>query len=312
MLILANVQDPTSQEIRITREFAASGGGVLMIPGVGADAARLNRELLADLVPASLASISGRPGGAALVHLDTARLHSDLFAGLLDEPDDRPEFYATFGVQAQQQLAVLASFEDGQPALLEGRSRAGHVLLWPTPLDLAWSDVPLRGLFVPLLQRMVRYLSRTTSHSTDYIVGDRAWRRLAEADVDTRIEADAPSGRRLVVQAENVGDERLWKIPHLDEAGIWRLLKDGDVVDAFAVNVDVTEADLTPVTADDIRRHLGGNVHLLAEGASASEVVKTARFGRELWRELLVLAIGLLLLELWVGRAPAAVRANSN
>ena len=306
VLILANIETPTSQQIRVTRDFAASGGGVLIVPGPGADAGRLNRELLADLVPASLASISGRPGGAAFVQLDTGRVFSALFEDLLADADDQPEFYATFAVSTRQQLAVLARFDDGQPALVEGRSPAGRALLWPTPFDLAWSDVPLRGQFVPLLQRMVRYLARSTSHSANYLVGDRAWRRLANVDVNARVEVDSPSGRHLVVQAENVGDERLWKVPDLDEAGIWQLRADGAVVDAFAVNVDIAEADLTPVTAAEIRRRLGQQVRILQQDLPMMDAVNAARFGRELWRELLVLAILLLLLELWVGRAPAS------
>jgi len=310
VLILANIETPTSQQIRVTRDFAAAGGGVLIVPGADADAARLNRELLADLVPASLASISGRPGGAALVHLDTGRVYSALFEDLLSDPEDQPEFFATFAVSTRQQLAVLARFDDGQPALVDGRSPAGRVLLWPTPFDLAWSDIPLRGQFVPLLQRMVRYLARSTSNSANYLVGDRAWRRLTNADVNARVEVDSPSGRRLVVQAEIVGNERLWKVPDLDEAGIWQLRSGGAVVDAFAVNADIAEADLTPVTAAEIRRRLGEQVRIVEQDLPATDAVNAARFGRELWCELLVLTIMLLLLELWVGRSPAAASAQ--
>lgn len=309
VLILANIETPTSQLARVAREFAAGGGGVLIVPGTGADAARLNRELLADLVPASLATVSGRPGGTALVHLDTARTTSHLFEGLLRDHDDSPAFYATFKLTAQQQLSVLARFDDGQPALVEGRSPSGHVLLWSTPFDLAWSDVPLRGLFVPLMQRMVRYLAQPTAHGQAYTVGDRAWRRLAGVDIDARVEVESPSGRRLVVQSERVGSERLWKVPDLNEAGIWRLRAGGDVIDAFAVNIDIAEADLTPVTSEEIDRRLGDHVQILETGESLRESVNAARFGRELWRELLVLAGALLLLELWVARSPSSAPA---
>jgi hypothetical protein len=305
VLILAHIETPTSQLVSVTREFAAGGGGVLIVPGTRADVSRLNRELLADLVPASLVAVTGRPGGTAFVHLDTARGISYLFEELLSDPGDRPAFYATFKLAARQQLSVLARFDDGQPALVEGRGRSGHVLLWSTPFDLAWSDMPLRGLFVPLMQRMIRYLAPTTAHGQTYTVGDRAWRRLAAVGVDARVEVESPSGRRLVVQAERVGSERLWKVPDLNEAGIWQLRTGGGVVDAFAVNVDIAEADLTPVTQQEIDRRLG-HVRILEAGDSLRETVNAARFGRELWRELLVLAGALLLLELWVARSPAS------
>lgn len=303
VLVLANIN--TAPRSRVVRDFASAGGGVLVIPGPEADAAALNRGLLADLVPASLASISGRPGSEAFTQLDTTNLGSALFAGLLGDDADRPRFHATFAVTAQQQLAVLAHFDNGQPAMVEGRGPGGHALLWPTPLDLGWSDVPLRGLFVPLMQRMVRYLARANTHSGDYLVGARAWRRLPPLAAETKVEAESPSGKRSVVQSEAVGDEQLWRVPALNEAGIWRLRTNGAVADVFAVNVDVAEADLTPASDELIRRRLGPEARLLAPGMSAEDEILDARFGRELWREFLVLAVLLLLAELWIGRAPS-------
>ncbi|MBQ39738.1 MAG: hypothetical protein CME04_25410 [Gemmatimonadaceae bacterium] len=305
VLILTHIEAPTPQQTRVTRSFASRGGGVLIVPGAGADASRINRELLAGIVPASLASISGQPGGSAFVQLDTARV-PPVFDGLLRGTHDWPTFHATFSVTTQNRLSVLARFGDGQPALVEGRSRSGHVLLWSTPFDLAWSDLPLRGLFVPMMQRLARYLAQPTVQRTAYIVGDRAWRRVHGAGIEASIGAESPSGRRLVVQAEELGDERLWRVPELDEAGIWQLRQGEDVVDAFAVNVDLAEADLTRISPTEIRQRLGDQVQILEEEESMQDAVAAVRFGRELWRELLVLAGLLLMLELWVARAPAS------
>ena len=305
VLIVTHIETPSTQQVRVIRDFAAAGGGVLIVPGTGANATRLNRELLADLVPASLGNVSGRPGAAAFAHLDTTRAPTQLFKGLLSIPEDQPDFAAAFDISASQQLSVLARFDSGQPALVEGRSQNGHVLLWSTPFDLRWSDLPLRGLYVPLMQRMVRYLAQSTTRGPSYIVGDRAWRRLPGTGIATRVETETPSGRRLVVQSEALGTQRLWKVPELDEAGIWQMLVGGAVVDVFAVNLDTDEADLTPVLADEIQRRLGSHVRILQDGDSLPDVVNAARFGRELWREFLVLAVVLLMLELWLARAPS-------
>jgi hypothetical protein len=156
------------------------------------------------------------------------------------------------------------------------------------------------------MQRMVRYLAQSTTRGPAYIVGDRAWRRLPGADVAARVEAEAPSGRRIVVQTEVLGEQRLWKVPELDEAGIWRMHMQGAVVDVFSVNVDNEEADLTRIPAEQVQRRLGSHVRILQDGESLADVVNAARFGRELWREFLVLAVLLLMSELWVARAPSS------
>ena len=54
---------------------------------------------------------------------------------------------------------VLARFDGGAPALLERRIGTGRVLLWASTLDLAWSDFPLKPVFLPFVHRAVRHLA---------------------------------------------------------------------------------------------------------------------------------------------------------
>ena len=313
VLVLCHVEDPPARQARLVRRFVEAGGGLLVVPGPRADLSRLNRDWLPGLVPATLAGVAGRPGEEAYVGLDSTRVDAALFAGLLADPGDRPRFQARFDVVTQRQLAVLARFDDGRPALVEGRPGDGRALLWAVPLDLAWSDWPRRGSFVPLLHRLCRYLSRPAGDAA-YTVGDRAWRRLPGSRVDDRMQAQAPSGRRRFIRAEtSLGDLR-WALPPLEESGIWRLLgPEGGVLDEFAVNVDPAESDLTAWSEQEIRRRLPEtSLHFLDDEEPLRDQVLALRHGRELWRECLVLALALLLLELWVGRAPLPKTARES
>ncbi len=305
VLVLCHLEDPPPRLARQVRRFVEAGGGLLLLPGPQADLARLNRDWLPGLVPATLAGIAGRPGEEAYVALDSSRADARLFAGLVAESGDRPRFRARFDLVTRRQLSVLARFDDGKPALVEGRPGDGRALLWAVPLDLAWSDWPRSGSFVPLLHRLCRYLAQPAG-GADYTVGDRAWRRLPGSRVDDRMQAQAPSGRRRFIRAEtSLGDLR-WALPPLEEAGIWRLVgPDGGVRDEFAVNVDAAESDLSAWPEQEIRRRLpGASLHFLDDETAVGERVLALRHGRELWRECLVLALVLLLLELWIGRAP--------
>lgn len=312
VLILANVERIGTAQARSVRQFAATGGGVLIVPGPDADISRLNRDLLDGLVPAALTQITGRVGQSAAVRFDSVASSVALLHGLLNDGADEPQFAAHFGLAVSSPLAILAHLDNDQPLLVEGRGPSGHVLLWAVPFDLDWSDMPVRGLFAPLLQRIVRALAPAQSRSSAFVVGQSAWRRVPSGASrvslpgDTRVEAESPSGRRIVLQSEQIGQETLWRVPRLDEAGIWRLFVDsaGTPVDAFAVNADVVEADVTQLTADDLQRVLGQPVHWIGEVDEVRDAVHATRYGQELWRELLAIALLLLLVEMWVARAP--------
>ena len=49
---------------------------------------------------------------------------------------------------------MLARFDGGAPALLERRVGSGRVLLWASTLDLSWSDLPLKPVFLPFVHRV--------------------------------------------------------------------------------------------------------------------------------------------------------------
>jgi hypothetical protein len=128
------------------------------------------------------------------------------------------------------------------------------------------------------------------------------------------VQAQAPSGQRRFVDTEHVLGESRWKITALSEAGFWSLRTDDDGPDragtddtrSFAVNVDPAEADLGPVDDDTVSRVLGDAALVLDEQTPLAATVTHFRVGREIWRELLILAGVLLMLELWISRAPAA------
>ena len=75
------------------------------------------------------------------------------------------------------------------------------------------------------------------------------------------------------------------------------------IVDLFAVNIDTRESDLAPVDREQVRR-VFGDVHFLQPGDDLRLAVLGNRYGRELWREFLLLALALLALEQWGARAP--------
>ncbi|MGH7740783.1 MAG: hypothetical protein ACRENS_02040, partial [Candidatus Eiseniibacteriota bacterium] len=71
----------------------------------------------------------------------------------------------------------------------------------------------------------------------------------------------------------------------------------------FAVNPDPRESDLAPLDRTRLERLFpAGRVRTLEGGADLARRVREARFGRELWRECVLLALALLIAETLIGR----------
>jgi hypothetical protein len=72
------------------------------------------------------------------------------------------------------------------------------------------------------------------------------------------------------------------------------------------VHIDPEEGRLSAGDVGAMATRLGETSHLLTPGASISERVTQDRTGREIWRELLLAAFLLLMMETIVGRVRLA------
>ena len=312
VLVLCNLARLSTVQKTALDEFVADGGGAVLFPAPQSDLGYYNRDLLPGLTPERFKDRIGSPGNATNYQvLDEDEPHHRLFNDLLASDEDQPRFYAYFAMVPAPDLLPLARFGDGQLAMALAWKGQGRVALAAFPIDPQWNDLHQRGLFAPLLHRLVRELSLPPERHTAYLVGETIYRRLADVPMEAAVEAETPSGERLRLEPERVGGQYLWKIPQVGEAGIWRLRVSGTEVDAFAVNLDARESALAPVVPEYVRSVFAdAEVHFLNPGDDLRLAVLGNRHGRELWREFLLLALALLLAEQWIARAPRDIPAR--
>ncbi len=303
VVMLCNLQLLSGERTRRIHQSVEAGTALVIFPSTQADLNYYNRRLLPPLMPFSLTGITAGAAEQA-TFLDKEKPFHSLLRGLwTSQPQDRPRFPTSFDIAPSVPGQTLAFFADGRPALVEGSSGSGRVVLVAVPLDLRWSDLPLKGLFVPLLQRLCRHLGQPATGQT-YRVGEAVRRELGRAADADRIQAESPSGRRSYLDAEIVNGRLVWIVRRVDESGIWTLSNNGEVVDRFAVNVDRRESRLAPLPRERFETLFATQqLHLVgAEGFGAALLAN--RYGQELWREFLMVALALLLIELWLARAP--------
>ena len=307
VIALCNLKRLGTAQKALLGKFVANGGGLVIFPNPRIDLKYYNREFLPGLTPIRFKNLIGSPDNTETYRfLDPKAPHHPLFKRLFsDQKPDQPRFYTTFAMTAAPEILPLARFTDGQIAMALTWTDRGRVALSGFPLDPESNDLHLRGLFAPLLHRLVRELSLAPNRRATYQVGDTVYRRLNNLGIEALVDAETPSGERLRLEPERVGGQYLWKIPQVSEAGIWHLYSEGDHIDLFAVNLDTNESDLTPVDPERIRRILApADLHFLTPGEDLRLAVLGNRYGRELWRECLILSLCLLVLELWIARAP--------
>jgi hypothetical protein len=310
VVVLAGVHGYSSGVVEAIGQYVEAGGGVLLTPAENSSEGAYG-PLLRRLGGGQITGTSGRPGtGTAVASVDMVDREHPLFTGVFENARrtaEQPIVFAsvryTPGPGVEHTLIRLS---DRQPFLQEIVSDAGRVLLLTSAPSMAWTDLPVRGLFLPLIHRSLYYLSAGESVTGDQLhsgrpatlrfadTGRDALRLTGSGGVDITPEVRAVPGATLV----DLGTV-------LRDPGVYDMYSGTTLLRRLAVNARAEESNLRLAPASTAQERLAaatGMPVLLASSASRSTEETLAdvaqhRTGMELWNVLLLLALGFLLAE---------------
>jgi hypothetical protein len=174
----------------------------------------------------------------------------------------RTSRYFNLDVGADRKARAILRFDNGAPALVEGRRDAkGRTILLTTSLDLDFSDLALRSTFPALLQRTVRYLAKAVESTGGGTIRQGGSAELMAPTGATALALTAPSGKRLVAEGGDGGARA--RFGPLDEVGMYRAEVGRGAAFTRDARLDVSvgpsldESDFLPVRPTQVAAALG-------------------------------------------------------
>ncbi len=197
-------------------------------------------------------------------------------------------FYTYRKAVAQAGAQVLARYDDGAPALLERKVGNGRSLVWTSTLDVGWNDLALKPVFLPFIHRVGATLAAYQQRPAFMTVGEVA------SSADRRAAAPpvvlTPAGERLP-QDQQPG------VIELKEQGFYEIRageRDPEPR-VLAVNVDLTESDMTSMDPKEVVAGVTGSAGGAAPPGSNATITNEERErSQRVWWYLLF--AGLLLM----------------
>ncbi len=159
--VLANVRNLDEAQTAALTAFVRAGGGLFVFPGDRCDVAWWNKTM-SEVLPAAFGQVGSGRGAGIL-----AQRHDHPALALFDDPT-RASLIGV-AVRAWFQLTPAAGatsplmLDNGAPLLVERRFGEGRVLVCATACTPAWSNLPLRPSFVPLMHELLAWLAATVA-----------------------------------------------------------------------------------------------------------------------------------------------------
>jgi hypothetical protein len=326
-VVLVGPRDLSSGEVAALTRYVNGGGGLLLFPNEAAQAPDYN-ALLGGLGGGTFSGFSGSLGsGGIIASFDRVDLEHPLFEGVFDRPGQRgavesPDIYYAMNYSPSSGTEqTLIQLSNGFPFLQELRYGSGAVFVVATAPDVRWSDLPVRGLFIPLLYRSIYYLSSGVAVQGEQLIAGRPSElRLTGVSDDEPLRLVGPNGEEFTPEQRSLfGAVLLQTDATLNTPGLYEVRAGETLVRRIAFNLDNRESDLHVYAPEEAAEQLaeatGASVRVLdTAGGNADDVVsaiQAERTGVELWNVFLMLALLFLVAEMLVAMQwrPEAVPA---
>jgi Aerotolerance regulator N-terminal/von Willebrand factor type A domain len=312
------------------RDYVEKGGHLFWICGsnVHPDAyGKMNAAVSNQLLPATLGEprAPGEPGASAPGATPPgAGTGKSMRIGYLDRDNaalapltDPASLYQSVLVHRYFPLTPfsgarqLARLENGQPLLVERSIGSGSVLLLGTGVQVDWTNLPLKPLFLPLLARLTFSLAGIEADRSLVQAGSPLVVPLSPAAAPkdnekakpAEFEVQLPSSETVRVRVADP-QARSFRYSATHEPGIY-VVRQLDTLRArpfaFAVNGDPEESDSAQLAREELTSRFGSELMVYCERPEdLPETIRRLREGISLWEPFLWAVLLALLVEAYL------------
>ncbi len=321
VVVLANCGQLNETQFAWLRQYVSSGGGLIIFPGDRVVPKQYNDVFFPVPGPQNerLSTVKflppvGEPkntkGFNRLAGLDFQHPVLNVF----DDPKAKylatAIFYRHFPMNAGDGHGSswpLARFASGSPALVESRLGEGVVLVAAFPVNVKWSNLPLKPEFVPLMLRMVSHVQRRPDLDTPAV---------AQAGGAAEITAPAnwagvsgtvndSQGRQTPLTFKRSGARLVSLFEKPREKGYYNVEVKGGTTDAakitsaiVAVNVSPEESNFKSASEDELRALIPkADLTMIDATSQAQQSYGGLGDEREIWRPLIFVLFAIIAVE---------------
>jgi phosphate uptake regulator len=323
VVILANVSQLQDSQKESLTKYVAQGGALLICAGNRIDLNWYNTSLYETgkgLLPLPFGpmkgmaetskgeSKSGSPSRIVAQHFEHPALEffNEPANGNISSAEIR-QWY-TLGDRddgSDDQTLVLARLDSGDKFLVERSFGEGVVVQMATACDADWSDLPLKPVFVPMMQQLVSTMASHISPPRNISTGDPAVAIVEQiTNEEQRLQKETvsivlPDQSRRTIPTTTQGNIRLARYEQTQRPGTYIMSTPSAETIHFVVESSRSESDLTLM--DDAA------IETLSKSISASVVDspteylkqdRLRRHGREIWEYILAALLAFMFLEL--------------
>jgi len=301
ILVLSNFSILSPSIKNRLKNYLDIGGAVLLIPGIGTTPAEFNRmasSLGISIVAKGLMSTAKEN---EFYYLKQPNLNHPLFSGLFrtEEPElSKPKFYRYFEFSITSKDQMILSFQNNDPFLIQANHQKGSIFILSSYIDDKWTDIQYRGIYLPLLSRIFRYgASHASQIQTPTMVEREKIVTINDISPSGNFYLKSPGGEKNRIVPRQMNQNFKFNLNNIKVPGLYHIFAGENIISSIPANAE-THAIHQPIMDLDSIGEVE-SVQIFSENDDFEEAIIQARFGSELWKIFIFLALLFMGLELF-------------
>ena len=288
--------------------YIKDGGGLVLFPASTPEAVKLN-QFYSHLGLGINSLFVGKVNSSDLkIKFDKTDFNHPVFQNIFQNEEKKkyesPELNAYYKISSTGNQII--SLVDGSSFLSEYKIGKGKVFVFNSSPVLSWSDFPIKSIFAPLINKSIVYLSSKEREENVFIAGEEVNLNLKNVNVSQLKIVKPDKSEEFINLSDNAGRD-YFVYSNTNISGAYKFYSRDKLIEDISINPDPTESKTEYASESEFEDYLNnikfnGQYVAIDKESNITEKILQARFGSELWRYFLLIAIILALIEMTIAR----------
>jgi len=298
-------------DINKLKNYIESGGGTVLMPSSSSSISsfqNLTKNLEIGIATSFKGRINSQETSTQFEKVDLLHpLFEDLFEDKSKTKIESPEIYYYAQIIPDIKGKSIISLYDNSAFLSEYKIGSGKVLVFNIAPVLSWSNFPVKSLFAPLINKIVFYLSSKIKSQQLLYAGDELTVNIQNMKKNF-VKVVLPDNSEEIINTDSLINKNYLNYRNTDLTGTYKFYSDSKLIDYFSVNHNPKESVSDHENPDDFENYLKeisftGNFINIKPDEDYIRIIYQSRFGIELWKYFLILALILSIVEMYLSKS---------
>ena len=295
VILVHNIEGISEEGVQDLESFLKKGGGIIWFQG-DSNVENFHLDLFSRLNFPKQENLVNSGGGVFNTEVisDQSYLLKDLQKRTIEK--ELPEIFKYIEISSSPNHEVHWKLNNDDPLLLEFSEGIGSIFYFSTLLDFDWTDLPIRGMIVPLLYRLLILTGTDEINTAPVLINEPKIIDIKESNLINSWEVVSPTGRTELI-VPNYDKENI-KITQTNELGIYEVYNNRKHFTSFPTRLHYNEYTRPFIEENNLNHiFLKSNLRWINLDENFNEVFSETRHGKSLWNIFLIVAIIFLLAE---------------